>query len=189
MAEQIVFRGEFDLAKTYDFVRSYEEAHKISQVENGGFTFQIRGLKEIKIQVYGTGKVIINTDDYADPAELIRIAENILWGPEDGIVKLQLEKVQFMQSTAYLIAVDFVAKEVGVESSNPLHERDRMVKWEAARLRRIYAQAGHPMAGELAPGGDEYRRTLEELGVLPRMEPLVEEQVGVGKQDAEISTY
>jgi len=167
MAEQIVLQGEFDLAETYNLVKSFEETSHLSDIEKGGFTFQLQGLKEIKIQVYGTGKVIINADDYADPAELIRIAELALWGPGDRPVKLRLEKVQLMPSTVHIIAVDSLMKEMGVKSSDPLHDWDRMVKWEAARLRRIYAQAGHPKAGEIAPGGEEYKRVLEEIGVFP----------------------
>jgi hypothetical protein len=176
MAEQIVLGGQLDLAETYGFIQSWEEAHRITEIQNGGFTFEIRGLKEVKVQVYGTGKVIINSDDYADPAELIRIVELALWGPDDRPVKLRIEKVQPMPSTAHNIAAASLAKEVGIESSDLFRDTDRLVKWEAARLKRIYAQEAHPNAGELAPGGEEYRTTLEELGVLRRIEPLIEEQ-------------
>ena len=175
MAEQIVLRGDFNLEETYDFVRSWEDAEGVSEICKGGFTFSIRGLRDVKVQVFGTGKLIINTDDYADPAELMRIVELMLWGPDDEPVKLGLEKVQFMQSTVYNITVASVARKAGIESSELLRDPDRLTEWELARLKRIYAQVDHANAGELAPGADDYRRRLEELGVLLRIEPLVGE--------------
>lgn len=120
--------------------------------------------------------MIIHTDDYSDPAELIRIMELALWGDDDQPVKLRVEKVQLMPSTAHSMAVASIAKDLGINSSDIVRDWDRLVKWEKARLKRIYAQECYSKAGELAPGSDEYRRTLEELGVLPRIEPLVEEQ-------------
>ncbi|MCJ7815493.1 MAG: hypothetical protein MUP31_05505, partial [Xanthomonadales bacterium] len=63
MAEQIVFRGEFDWRETYDLVRYWEDAVEFVDTSNGGFDFRLRGVKDVNLQVYQTGKVIINTDD------------------------------------------------------------------------------------------------------------------------------
>jgi len=169
MAEQIVLTGKFDLAKTYDSVKLWQDARRVSDIEKGMFTFEIRDLKTVNIEVYRTGKVIINTDDYVDPAELIVIAELRLRAIDhDRPVKLNFDKVRLQSLTAQLIAERALwVEEWSREPNLPALVWDVMVRWALARRRRIFAQCHHLSAGEIAPGHDEYLTDLKKLGIWP----------------------
>ena len=161
--------GKFDFAKTYDSVKSWQDARRVSDIERGMFTFDIRDLKTVNIEVYGTGKVIINTDDYVDPAELIVIAELRLCAIDhDRPVKLNFDNVRLQSLTAQLIAKRALwVEEWSREPNLPAPVWDVMVRWALARQRRIFAQCHHRSAGEIAPGHDEYLTDLKKLGIWP----------------------
>jgi hypothetical protein len=169
MAEQIVLTGKFDLAKTYDSAKSWQDTQVVSDIQRGMFTFEIRGLTMVSIEICGTGKVIINTDDYIDPAELIVIAELRLRAIDhDRPVKLNFDKVRLQSLTAQLIAERALwVEEWSREPNLPAPVWDVIVKWALARRRRISAQCHHRSAGEIAPGHDEYLTDLEKLGIWP----------------------
>jgi len=175
MAEQIILTGKFDLAKTYESVESWKDAWHISDmsVDRGMFMFEIRGMETVNIEIFGTGKVIINTDDFADPAELIAMIEARLRTIDhDRPVKLRLEDpkkhIRFLPVTAELIAKRALwVEEWSAEPSLSVPARDVIVKLALARRKRIIAQCRHPNAGEIEPGRDGYLRDLNHLGIPP----------------------
>jgi len=168
-----VLQGEFDYSRSFNFINSWPDAVGVVDTSKGGFDFCLRGMSGVKIQVYGTGKVIINTDDFTDPAELIAMIEARLRAIDhDRPVKLKLEDpkkhIRFPPVTAELIAKRALwVEEWSAEPNLPAPVWDVMFRLALARRKRIIAQCRHPDAGEIAPGRDGYLRDLNHLGIPP----------------------
>ncbi len=174
MAEQIVLRGDFDLAKTYEFLNDCDEVDWIVDTQIGGFTVRFRDLRDISIQFYSAGTALVNTDDYSDPADLIYLAEQAAVGREGEFIKFSVKSYRHNPTDSEWFARALLLREMGVLSPEALNMLNREVRWFIARLKRINQATAHRSIGNVAPGGDDYRRTLEELGILSRMKPRIE---------------
>jgi hypothetical protein len=173
MAEQIVLSGGFDFERTYEFLKSFCETESITDIQKGGFTVRYKGLKDVNVQFYDTGTVIINGDDYSDPADLIRLAEQGLCRSDQTPVKLILRTWRIRSIDAEWFVRAFLLRELNALSAESLELFNREVHWQLARLRRVFQMTAHSTADELLAGRREYHRTLNELGLLPQTtEPL-----------------
>ncbi len=174
MAEQIVLRGDFDLAKTHAFLNDCDEVESIVDTQIGGFTVRFRDLRGVSFQFYSAGTALVNTDDYSDPADHIYLAEQAAVGREGEFIKFSVKSYRHNPTDSEWFTRALLLREMGVLSPEALNTLNREVRWFIARLKRICQAAAHRRIGKVAPGGDEYRTTLEELGILSGMKPLNE---------------
>ncbi len=140
MAEQIVLSGQFDLENVYRRCAS-GRYHKLDPIMGGGFTFWPND-SDANFQFWARGKVLINTGEHGDPAQLIHLTEILLSEPRQPLPTLRLEKVLVQNRTKTHVSEAALRKADGDTSGCcPLHSSlnslDAVIQLERVRLLRI----------------------------------------------------
>lgn len=71
MAFEIWLKGEFDFRRLYDFLRESDYVEDLSEIDKGRFTFHLKDVEDITVQIYSNGMFHIVLDHYSRPFHVI----------------------------------------------------------------------------------------------------------------------
>lgn len=142
LAIRIMLQGDFDYDALYEVLGNKEFFEHVSDMEPQRFSFHLRGVRDVFYQVYPTGKVRIDTDDYSDPYDLVRIIHEAAWLASGRNPRFKVLSCSFLPSTIERIGLRVIKMELTHENPQGLRKAQALARenirkviqvWEAVR--------------------------------------------------------
>jgi len=138
MAITIMLQGDFDYDALYEVLGDRVLFEHVSNIEPQRYSFRLRGVTDVFYQVYPTGKVRIDTDDYSDPYDLIRIIWEAARLASGYNPRFKILRYAPLLSSCYRIARPLILEKLDPGIAHEKEEAATLVYEEAARIKRVY---------------------------------------------------
>lgn len=138
MPIEIMLQGDFDYEALHEGLGDKELFEHVSTFEPQRYSFHLRGVTGVFIQVYPTGKVRIDTDDYSDPYDLVRIIHDAAWLASRRNPCFKVLSIAPLRSVSCHIGRKLVLARIGFHNPDGLDEALALADEEAYRMRRVF---------------------------------------------------
>jgi len=134
----IMLAGDFDYEGLYNHIGREGFAEHMSELREQRFSFHLKGVKDVFYQVYPSGKVRIDTDDYSDPYTLVQIIVDAACLACKRSLNFKILSLKLLPGTWQRIGAASIRAN---HLSNLLGDTDewrRLVAEEATRIKRVH---------------------------------------------------
>ena len=137
MSLRIMLAGDFDYDALYGFLGSEGFFEQVSAWAPQRYSFHLRGVKDVFYQVYPTGKVRIDIDDYSNPYDLIRIIHEAAWLASGHNPCFKMLSCSPLPSTFQRVAAPLIRMELTHENPRGLREAQALARETVRRMVQV----------------------------------------------------
>jgi hypothetical protein len=134
----IMLQGDFDYEALYEGLEDKKLFEHVSSFEPQRYSFHLKDVPGIFIQVYPTGKVRIDTDDFCDPYDLVRIIHEAAWIASRHNPCFKVLSIAPLRSISCYIGRKLVLARMGFHNPDGLDEALALADEEAYRMKRVF---------------------------------------------------